>query len=121
MTWGAPAPHGLRRTLTEAPVQPRRAEACLGHVTGLPMVNGADRPTPAVPDGAARPLPPAFQPGARWVYCSPTGRGLLPQGADMGSMRRTRSVDICAGKVPYGRCGPRARQATAVTGPVTAS
>ena len=36
------------------------------------MVNGADRPIPAVRNGAAQPLLPEVQPGAGCTYCSTT-------------------------------------------------
>jgi hypothetical protein len=76
-------------------------------MTGFPAVNGADRPTPAVPDGAVRPLLPASGRAQAGVYCSATWRDCGPR-ADMGSMRRIRSGHICASEVPRGRCAPLA-------------
>src|ERR1700727_3109717 len=73
------------------PPPPPRAAPSRPGMTGLPAVNGADRPTPAAPDGAIRPLPPSTSRAQAGSTAPPPGRGLRTKGADMESMRKTRT------------------------------
>src|ERR1700748_2962167 len=75
-------------------------------MVGLPVVNGADRPTPAVLDGAVRPLPSSSSRAHAGSTAPPPGRDREPKGADMGSMRKTRSMRTCAGEMPRGQYEP---------------
>ena len=67
---------------------------------------GPVRPTPGVLDGAVRPLLSGSGRASGWVCCSATWAGLRTEGADMGSMRRTRSAHIRAGEGLSGQSGP---------------
>src|SRR5579859_7175591 len=78
----APRPPRHRRTVNARPppADGSRQLVFRPDMTGIPAVNGADRPTPAVPDGAVRPLPPSSSRAQAGSAAPPPGRTATQRG-----------------------------------------